>query len=327
MLEEIASGKTVIETKASDNTMEAVRARVAAVEAKGLEAVFNESANAINDAPGIDVQTQINVPQPPEPEPSVAETKQSNLQKFKNADGTLNLDKVEKSNEHLKRGIESREEKLLKLNRELQKKFTVTSQELSAKSNEIPDVASLVFTDEGKKKILEDMEKDPIEAIMKMARTVARDETSRIAKDIAPIRDQIRESANSKELDVLVSEGHDWLLDENARNSMFDNLFLARPELRPFISNSRTPYRDALRFMEIPRSGDGQPTQAHVGSKTPIISASQAISPPSSSPPSTPERELANLNAELKKSLKDHDRKRAQEIEAQLDRVYKGMYR
>ena len=322
MPEEIVTGKTAVEFKPVDSTMDEVKARVAAVEAKGLEALFKESLLPAqnNDAPKVDVQPQTNVPPTPEPKPTAEETKQSNLQKFKNPDGTLNLDKVEKSNEHLKRGIDERTAQLLKMNRELNKKFSQTSQELSAQQKAEKD-AEISLTEEGKKKILEDLERDPLETILKLARTAVRQETAPVMQDVRSMKERHVEAGQLKELDDLIAEGNDWIVDNGMER--FDQVFQKRPYLR----QSSTPYRDALLFMDLPRSENGQPTPAQVGPKTPIISASQAVSPPSSSPPSTPERDFAVLNNELRQALKDRDIKRAKEIEAQLDRVHKGMFR
>lgn len=323
MIQNEIQGKTVIASKPDDGSMAEIKAKIAEVEAKGIEALFNESLAQNNNAPKIYVQSQANVPPKPE-QPPVEEIKQETLRKFQNKDGSLSLDKVEKSNEHLMREIESREEKLLRLNRELQKKFTATSQELSAKKQEADEFE---FTEEGNKKIISDLGLDPespeskklIDTFVKIARTVTRRETEPFVKDVRNLNEISKESRFLKELDDLAKEGNEWIITEGT--AKIEKVL----EERPYLKQSKTPYRDALKFIEPSRTGDST-AQAQAGTRTPILGASQAIQPPSSSPTSTPERELQSLNDELVKALKDHNRNKIREIEAQMERVYKGMF-
>jgi len=315
-------GNNALKLSSEGGTLEEMEARVAAAEAKGLESLEAPKAPPAdetkpNDAP------EATGPQEPAPQKDEETGKSSDgkkpdpLQKFKNPDGSLNPDKIEKSNEHLQRGIESRTEKLLKLNRELNKKFTTTSQQLAAtsKATDAPD--DLQFTDEGKKKILEDLEKDPIETILKVVRTATRKETARLNDDVSSLKEHSRESRELKELDDLVQEGHSWIVEDGL--SRFDKVFSERPWLR----QSPEPFRDALRFMEFPRT-DGQPAKAQVGSKTPVLGASTAVPPPSSKPPLTQGQELSRISVELRKAMADGDNARMAELEAQYDRVAKG---
>lgn len=324
MIEQV--GKNAVKLASTAGTKDEAMARIAEAEKMGIEGMFNAPQTP---SPALAIETrapndtaQMPVAVPPTLQPTVDETKQPNAQKFKDPDGSLNLDKIEKSNEHLQRGIESRAEKLeklLKLNRELQQKFTQKGQELSTKSKELPDVEALEFTEEGKKKIIDDLDKDLVGTIVKIARTAAKREAEPFIQDISSLKEKARESRELTELDDLVKDGNGWIIEEGL--TRFESVFKERPYLR----QSNTPFRDALRFMELP-SRDSQPTQARVGAQTPILGAFQTVPPPNALPPSTPEREIENLSAELRKAIARKDFKRADEIQAQQDRVYKGMY-
>jgi hypothetical protein len=322
MVEQV--GKNAVSLGTAGTNAADIAARIAATEAQGLKGIFNAPPAAGTDSvpfpPAPIDAAQMQVAPPLMPSPKEPEIKVDGPQKFKEPDGTLNLDKIEKSNEHLQRGIESRAEKLLALNRELQKKFTQTGQELSEKSKLTLDDDALEFTEEGKRKILKDLEENPIETILKVARTAAKRETGSLMSDVAAMKEQTRESRELHELDDLVKDGNEWILSEGL--SRFETTFQERPYLR----QSKTPFRDALRFMDFPRP-NGQPTQARVGSLTPILGASQTVPPPNALPPSTPERDIENLSAELRNAVAERDFKKARELEAQMDRVYKGMYR
>jgi len=321
MVEQV--GKNAVKLASASGSKEEMMARIAEAEGKGLAGLFNAPPEP---GPAVQVETRapivtapLPVAVPPTPQPKADETKLPNVQKFKEPDGSLNLDKIEKSNEHLQRGIEDRTEKLLALNRELQKKFTQTGQELSAKSKTLPEPDVLEFTEEGKKKIIDDLEKDFVGTMDKVVRTHVKLATSTLAEDVARMKEQTRESRELKELDDLVKDGNEWIITEGL--GKFEKVFSERPYLR----QSKTPFNDALRFMEVPRR-DSQPT-ARVGAQTPILGASQTVPPPSALPPSTPERDIEILSVELRNSIASKDFQKAREIEAQMDRVYKGMYR
>ena len=331
MVEQV--GKNAVKLASEGGTKEELIARIAQAESKGLEGIFKSPQAPDGPSVAVEIRAPVDIapvqaPAPTTPQPKAEEIKPESVQKFKDSDGKLDLAKIEKSNEHLQRGIESREEKLLKLNRELQKKFTATSQELAAKSNVTPEAEPIEFTDEGKRKIIADMGLDPndatsqklIDSVVKIARTVARRETEPFVKDVRHITEVTQETRSLKELDDLVKEGNDWIISEG--NTRFDKVL----EERPYLRQSKTPYRDALRFMELPRP-DNQPTQARVGAQTPILGASQTVPPPSTLPPSTPEQDIESLSLSLRSAMSEKNFQKAKEIEAQMDRVYRGMYR
>lgn len=326
-------GKNAVKLSSEGGSKEVLMARIAEAESKGLDGLFN--APQAPGSPSVAVETRapvdiapVQAPAPQTPKPKEEELKPESVQKYKDSDGKLDLAKVEKSNEHLMRGIESREEKLLKLNRELQKKFHHVGQELAAKSIETPEADPIEFTDEGKKRIIADMGLDPndvtsqklLDSIVKISRTVARRETEPFVKDVRNITESTQETRSLKELDDLVKEGNDWIINEGT--TRFDKVL----EERPYLRQSRTPYRDALRFMELQRP-DNQPTQARVGAQTPILGASQTVPPPSTLPPSTPEQDIESLSLSLRSAMTEKNFQKAKEIEAQMDRVYRGMYR
>ena len=119
-------GKNAVKLSSEGGSKEALMARIAEAESKGLDGLFNSPQTP--GSPSVAVETRapvdiapVQAPAPQTPQPKVEEIKPESVQKFKDSDGKLDLAKIEKSNEHLQRGIESRAEQLLKRNRELQK--------------------------------------------------------------------------------------------------------------------------------------------------------------------------------------------------------------
>lgn len=322
-------GKNGVKITSEGGSLQEIQARIKAAESSGLGALMNPSPPAPQGpapVPTSDSPAPVTVPPPEkvETKPTEAEIKPEHVQKFKNPDGSLNDDKVIKSNEHLKMGIEEKQAKLLKLNRELTQKFTKVSQELSEKNNEKKNAdEELDFSkpsEEVKKKILADLEADPIETILRLSRTGAKQVTEPIIKKVDAMSDRSSEEGKLKELDSLVDKGHGWILEEGT--SRFESVFAERP----YLLQSKTPYADALLFMNIPASGTDIPKVTHLGQKTPIIGASQTVPPPSSAPPLTTENQLEVISNQIKRAIADRDFDRAKELSAQQDRLYKGMF-
>lgn len=247
-------------------------------------------------------------------------------QQFKDKEGKLDEDKIQKSNEHLRKGIEDREAKLklLQSNKELREKFrkagATLNQEKSKAEAETPFAELLKngkLTPEIKQKLAEEIEKDPIEGMIAINRLIARQETEPYRGAIQSIVEEKAETSELKELDGLVEDGHDWIIGEGL--GRFEQAF----KDRPWLLQSKTPYRDALRFINVPGQ---QPTVAQVGPKTPILGASRAVPPPSPVPTVTPDQQLEQMSQALKAAIRNKDFKAIGELEAKMDAAYKGRF-
>lgn len=245
-------------------------------------------------------------------------------QQFKDKEGKLDEDKIQKSNEHLRKGIEDRQAKILKLNKELREKFresgtTLNQEKAKAQAEEaLGDIPRGQLTPEQKAKIAEEIQKDPIEGMIALQRIIAKQEMEPHVGTLRSIVEDRSESSQLKELDrLIVEEGHDWILSEGP--ARFEAAFKERPWLR----QSATPYADALRFMDVPGQ---QPTVAQVGPKTPILGAARAVPPPSPVPTVTPDQHLADLSNALHAAIRNKDFKTAGELEAKMDAAYKGRF-
>lgn len=245
-------------------------------------------------------------------------------QQFKDKDGSLDEEKITKSNEHLQKGILERQEKLIKLNKELREQFRQSGTKLSEEKAKaeaetvIEKINTGKLTPEEKKKIAEEFEKDPVEALLAFNRVITKQEIEPHLKKLYSLDAEARESKEIKELDDLAREdGNEWILTEGT--ARFSEVF----KTRPYLLQSPTPYRDALRFME---SKGQQPTQAQVGPKTPILGASKAVPPPSPVPPVSPEQELADISRELRMAIKNKEYGKATELEKKMDILYKGRF-
>jgi len=266
---------------------------------------------------------QLQTPTPPTATPAEATTVEV-PQQFKDKDGKLDEEKLQKSNEHLRKGIEDREAKLLKLNKELREKFRQSGAALNQEKSKAEAETSFAellkggkLTPEVKQKLAEEIEKDPIEGMIAINRLIARQETEPYRGAIQNIVEERAETNELKELDSLVRDGHDWIVSEGL--GRFEQAFRDRPWLR----QSTTPYKDALRFIDVPGQ---QPPVAQVGPKTPILGASRAVPPPSPVPPVSPDQQLNELSQALNAAIRNKDYKTAGELEAKMDAAYKGRF-
>ena len=244
-------------------------------------------------------------------------------QQFKGTDGKLDEEKIQKSNEHLRMGIEERQAKLIKLNKDLREKFRESGTELNTeqvKAEQESSIAELLkgkLTPEIKKRIAEEIENDPVEGFLTMSRLAARQELNPHIGKIESMEKSYVERRELKELDTLINEGHDWIISEGL--GRFEQAFNDRPWLR----QSKTPYADALRFINTPGHA---PSQAHVGPTTPILGSSRAVPPASATPSVSPDQSLADLSNSLRIAIRNKDMAKAAELEAKMDMAYKGRF-
>lgn len=267
--------------------------------------------------------TEAQVPaETPPPAPPAEATKVDSLQQFKDKEGNVSEEKILKANEHLKKGIKERTEKLLAENKALREKFRQAGVQVNSsekKSFELPidDLPKTALPPDLKNKILEGLEKDPVETILSLVNGVSQQAIAPVIKDTEAMKRDHEQGKTMRELDDLISEGHDWIATEGL--GRFDAVFRENP----WILNSPNPYKAAVRFMDPP---ERQPTQAQVGAKTPILGANRAVPPPSQVPPVSPEQESANLSIALRTALREKDWAKAAEIEKQMDTMFKGRF-
>lgn len=313
---EINLGTNVVQFKSEGGSKSDIEARIKAFEnPETKEPVLEQPAT-----PPVVDQVQDETPLPPkDSEKTTVEVPQQ----FQSKDGKLDEEKIQKSNEHLRRGVEERQAKLIRLNKELREKFremgTKVNQEKAKADAEasLGDIPKGQLTPEQKKKIAEELEKDPVEAILAINRIVAKQELEPHINDIQNIKQDRTESRELRELDELVESGHDWIVSEGL--GRFEAAFKERPWLR----QSNTPYRDALKFIDAPSQ---QPIQAPIGPRTPILGASRAVPPPSAVPSVSPDQQLAELSTALRSAIKNKDFKSVAELEAKMDMAYKGRF-
>lgn len=305
------------------DSVAALAARVAAEEAQRAQQVREgKDPDAIATA-----QTQVQeVATPPQENAPAAPNKADKLQQFRDESGELDAAKIQKSNEHLQKGIADKEA-LLKLNKELQKKFTQVSQEVKkeqAKAKlEIPLDDNEDLDPETERRIAEDLEKKPVKTLVKLARQLARMEAQ---ESVKPIREEWQmskaeqmERRQVQELDDLIRQGHGWILSEGTQR--FDQVF----EQNPWLKQAPEPYKAAIRFMDDIPSGKAQAAaSAQGGPKTPILGANHAVPPPSSPTTVSADEEMSKLSAEYNLALSRNLIPEAEAILAKMQRLERG---
>lgn len=302
------------------DSLAALKARVAAVEVVNPPDTREVVPEVTAPSP-VQVQAPAIPPEAKAPEAN----KVDSVQQFRDKDGKVSLEKIEKANEHLRMSTEQRQAFLLKQNKELQKKFTEVSQEVSrAKQNVPPPPVGAVdlgqLTPETKQQLMADIEKDPVGTIFRIAQASAAQQRdigmNQLKSELEPILSSHRELAQAKELDELANKGHEWIYTEGL--GRFERVFQEHPELRGL----KNPYRAALGYMDdIPVNGTA-PASAQGG--LPTLMGGHAVPPPSSVPPSSPEQEMEKLSVKLKLALARNDKAGAAQIMAQQDKLVRG---
>lgn len=237
--------------------------------------------------------------------------------KFRGKDGQVSEDKILKANEHLEKAIPEKEERLkelLRRHKDLEQKFTRTSQEVRRVEKEVPIDQAPAQPVEFRKKFLEDLEKDPVSAIERLVDV----KSQAIRERLEQSELKTRALEQAEELDSLVRNGNEWIYTEGL--GRFEQVFQERPYLR----NSPTPYLDAVRFME-PQSpkgaanGSAQPIRT-----TPILGAGSATPPPSSEPPESKEQAMQKLSEKWKLAAQHGDKKTMSQIMVAMDKLERG---
>lgn len=306
------------------DTVEALTARLKAAEenpsvAKAHQTVNGTVASEAQKQPPSTPPAEIKTP-PPEPN-------KDGLQQFKDKEGNVDPNRIQKANEHLERGIKEKEE-LLKRNRELLQKFTKASQEVSETKKQLGGIGAPTPIPEGGGRDFDQaflervskLEEDPLvlrELIRQEARSLLVQENGEMRSMIEGMRQEGIYSQRASELDELIKAGHSWIATEGL--GRFEKVF----EEKPFLLQSPTPYMDALRFIDASSNGSASaPAQSR--QPTPILGSGSAVPPPTSAPTVTKEQKMSDLSKQLHDAMKWHDRQGAARIMAEMTRLEQG---
>lgn len=294
------------------DSREALEARIKAAEA-------NPQVSKTHQVVGGTVASEAQAQPETSPEPSktpAVDGKKDSLQQFKGKDGQVDISKIEKANEHLKQGIKDSKEKLLEENKKLLSEYTKTRQELSAVGKMAPPTPGA--PDESERVFLEKLAKagdDP-----KILRQLIREEALEIVRPLQNEWEQGKQdrvaSRLTDELVELAESGESWIITEGT--GRFNDAFKARP----WLLQSPTPYKDALKFIDAPRGPAPAPAQS--GQAIPILGAGSAVPPPSSAPPATTEQRMTVLSAQFREALKWGDQASATKLMAEMSRLNNG---
>lgn len=210
------------------------------------------------------------------------------------------------------------------LQREFNKKFMETKEakqpeqvveKTPEKVVQAPTPDYLQFTPEGKQRIIADLEKDPVESIVKIVETIVGPIKSRLSSEDA----QRIELSRLEGLDRLVQEGHDWLHTEDGLRKV-EAVFNENPELW----NTRDPYRAALGFVKDVPSKAGQRGNAQATGLTPVLGASAAVPPPTSIPAASSGESMESLAQQHQLFMSRGQMDKAREIMEKMDKLHRG---
>lgn len=262
-----------------------------------------------------DTKTQA-PPETSQPENPGEEKKPAQSQP-KDKSGEVSEEQIQKDTEHLKADLakkEARKAELLEQYKGLQRQYTPVAQEVKRLEKEVQSQATQQQGDrteipaDFRKKFTEDLEKDPVEAIVKIvgAITDGRLNGFRQETGIDKFRESMEDQKRDRELDTLAKQGHSWIHEEGLER------FVGVFKERPYLLNSNTPFADAIRFMEgLPSKGNGQsPAQ---GPRTPTLSSSGSLPPPTS-PADTLESSYASLDTQYDRAMKRGDVREAKKL-------------
>jgi len=251
-----------------------------------------------------------------------AATKPDSLQQFRDKEGNLDPAKAEQSREHLQKHVEDKEARALAIAKavsELRKREAKATQEIKAGEKELasalPDLTPGKLSPEIRQKLLSDLEKDPVEAIVNLTAIIAEQRIKPHVQELGSLRGESREKALATELDDIGQNGHPWVYSTEG-SKLFDDAF----QERPWLLQSRTPYKDALRFINAPVAQ--QPDAAPSVRSTPTLGGGRAVPPPSPTPTETPGQKLSNLKAQFAIAIsQERDLEKANKIGLEIKRL------
>lgn len=273
----------------------------------------NESATATAEARTLETPTPDNG------------KKVDSMQQFRDKEGNVDLAKIEKTNENLAKGTKDKEERiqsLLQRQKELQREFTRKAQEAKTLEKEVQrtDAPShgdfRTMSPELKKRFLEDVEKDPADAILRLSRMVADSEVRALREELQSLKNERRERSQAESLDSLGQSGNEWVYTAEG-----EQWFQERFREEPALLQMADPYRSAVRMFRESLPKGAQNGTAQPGKPTPILGSAHAAPPPSSAPTETPVQKLEKLAAKMGEALKLGDIQEAKKIELEMRRA------
>ena len=175
------------------------------------------------------------------------------------------------------------------------------------------------ITPEFKQKVLTDLEKDPVETLIKLARAISR-------KEVMPVRSRMeaadferQEAGKLAGLDRLANEGHEWLKTEDGLRKM-EAALNENPELW----KTKDPYRAALGFIpDIPsKAGPRGPAQST--GLTPMLGASGALPPTVSTPAVSKVEKLTAMQEQVALAQSRGFWDEAKRLLTEMDKIERG---
>jgi hypothetical protein len=179
--------------------------------------------------------------------------------------------------------------------------------------------APLSLSPEFKKQFMADLEKDPVEAIVKLNQLMIREEVSPIKSKFEATEAQQIEAQRLAGLERLVGEGHEWLKTPDGLQKM-SAVLNDNPELW----KTRDPYRAALGFISDIPSKAGQRGPAQSTGLTPILGASGAVPPVVSTPALSKLEKLESLQKEITTLQSRGQMAEAREKLKEMDKIDRG---
>jgi hypothetical protein len=238
------------------------------------------------------------------------QTKPDSMQQFRDKDGQVSPEKIEKANEHLQNGIQDREtriQQLLKLNKELRREHREKSVQVKTLESEPPKNGVVL----DKQAILDRLNNDPVTELEQMIE-------ARVKAAVTPLQEKLsqkemveRELAMADSLDKIGQKGNPWVYTPEG-TTWFEERFQEEPALRQM----RDPYAAAIGLFShlLPSSMARQPDAAPSVRSTPTLGGGHAVPPPSSAPTETPEQQLKKLRSDYDQAMKIRDIKTASEL-------------
>lgn len=176
-----------------------------------------------------------------------------------------------------------------------------------------------VLSPEFKQKFVADLERDPVDALVKLNRAITRQEVMPIKSKFDAAEARQLESARWEGLDNLVKEGHEWLKTEDGLRKM-ETVFNDNPELW----KTRDPYRAALGFIPDVPSKAGQRGPAQSTGLTPMLGVSGAMPPTVSAPAVSKMAKLESLQVEVMQAQSRGQWDKAKQLLDQMGEVERG---
>lgn len=176
-----------------------------------------------------------------------------------------------------------------------------------------------ILSPEFKQKFVADLEKDPVEALVRLSRAISRQEVMPIKSKFEATEAAQLEADRLSSLDRLAKEGHEWLKTGDGLRKM-ETALSENPELW----KTKDPYRAALGFIPDLPSKTGQRGPAQSTGLTPMLGASGAVPPSVSAPAVSKMAKLESLNEAVGLAQSRGQWDQAKKLLAEMDQLERG---